>query len=356
MARRFGCATLDLKIEKIRSGVPFMKRVSRTGYLLLQSAAMFCFLTGLSSAQEATPTVPSGQATGSIAAPSVPQSSGPISAVPGPMMSPLAAGDLIDYSVYGVPEMTQRTRINSEGHVYLPLLNDVELGGLTTEQAQKKLEDLLVNGGFLRNPHVTVAVIEYANGISLLGEVNRPGVYPVSGPRRLYDLLASSGGLGPNAGNQVTITRAGQPEKPEIISISRDPSKVPDGNVLVSPGDTVVVSKAGIIYVVGEVVQPSGFLLDGEQTFTVLKAIAMAHGLSTGAKRDGTKVIRREGKGFVEIAVPLSKIMSAKANDVELKPDDIVFVPTNVAKAAARRTMDTAISLITGVTIVHATR
>jgi polysaccharide biosynthesis/export protein len=88
----------------------------------------------------------------------------------------------------------------------------------------------------------------------------------------------------------------------------------------------------------------------------VLKAIAMAHGTAHGAKLDGTKVIRKNDKGFIEIPVPLSKIMSAKANDIELRADDIVYVPSSAAKNAVRKTLDTAISLATGVTLVRASR
>ena len=282
--------------------------------------------------------------------------SAPATNIPGVLTSPLSAGDLIDYSVYGVPEMTQRTRIDSGGNVYLPLLGSVEISGLTTEQAQKKLEDLLVSGGFLKNPHVNMSVAEYASGISLLGEISRPGVYPVSGARPLYDVLAAAGGLTNNAGNKVSISHRDSTKEAQTVTISRDPANSTDGNVLVYPGDTVIVSKASAVYVVGEVVQPSGFLLDGTESFTVLKAIAMAHGTSHGAKLNGTKVIRKSPNGLVEIPVPLSKIMSAKAKDVELQPDDIVFVPSSAAKNAARRTIDAAVSLATGVTLIHASR
>jgi len=283
-------------------------------------------------------------------------SSGSSNSIPGTLMSPLSPGDLIDYSVYGVPEMTQRARLNSSGVVYLPLLDQVNLSGLTSEQAQKKLEGLLVAESFLRNPHVSITVAEFANGISLLGEVVKPGVYPVSGARRLYDVLAAAGGLTEKAGNQVNITHKDQNDKPQVVTISKDPVKSMDSNVLVAPGDTVVVGKAPIIYVVGEVMNPSGFLLDGTDSFTVLKAIAMAHGTAHGAKLDGTKVIRKNDKGFIEIPVPLSKIMSAKANDIELRADDIVYVPSSAAKNAVRKTLDTAISLATGVTLVRASR
>lgn len=271
-------------------------------------------------------------------------------------MAPLSAGDLIDYSVYGVPEMRQRARIDSAGNAYLPLLGSIPLAGLTTEKAQKKLEDLLVSGGFLRNPHVTISVAEYANGISLLGEVSRPGVYPVAGPRRLYDVLAAAGGLTPNAGNKVTITPKDSTKSTEIVNISRDPSKSTEGNILVNPGDTVVIPKAEIVYVVGEVVSPSGLMLDGSEPLTVLQAIAMAHGTNHDAKLDKVRIIRKTDQGRTEIPVRLSRIMSTKEKDIPLQPDDIVFVPSNAAKTAARRTVDTAIQLATGVTLIRASR
>lgn len=271
-------------------------------------------------------------------------------------MGPLSAGDLIDYSVYGVPEMTQRIRIDGTGNAYLPLLGNVPLVGLTAVQAQKKLEDLLVSGGFLRNPHVTISVAEYANGISLLGEVARPGVYPVAGPRRLYDVLASAGGLTANAGTKVTITPKDTTKSTEVVNISRDPSKSTEGNILVNPGDTVIVAKAEIVYVVGEVVSPSGLMLDGSEPLTVLQAIAMAHGTNHDAKLDKVRIIRKTDQGRTEIQVQLSKIMSAKEKDIPLQANDIVFVPSSAAKTAARKTMDTAIQLATGVTLIRATR
>ena len=312
----------------------------RSGFLVvIVLAAIFAF------GQESAP------------APALPQiSSSASNSIPGANTSPLSPGDVIDYSVYGVPEMTQRARLNSNGVAYLPLLDEVKLAGLTSEEAQKKLEDLLIAGGFLRNPHVSVIVSEYANGISLLGEVVKPGVYPVSGARRLYDVLAAAGGLTNNAGSQINITHKDQADKPQVVTVTKDPSKSMESNILVMPGDTIVVPKAPVIYVVGEVMNPSGFLLDGTESLTVLKAIAMAHGTVHGAKLDGTKVIRKNDKGFVEIPVPLSKIMSAKANDVELRADDIVFVPSSAAKNAARKTLDTAIQLATGVTLIHASR
>ncbi|HWR34474.1 MAG TPA: polysaccharide biosynthesis/export family protein [Clostridia bacterium] len=277
-------------------------------------------------------------------------------AIPGLASSRLSAGDGVDIVVYGVPELSQKARLNSSGNVYLPLLNDVALAGLSLEEAQAKVEKLLMDGGFLKNPHVSISVVEYAHGISLLGEVNRPGVYPVSGERRLFDIFAAAGGLLPTAGSIVTITHRSKPETPETVVISRDPARSMDGNILVSPGDTVVVGKAGMVYVVGEVTAPSGVMMDNMKGFTVLKAIAMAHGTTRGAALDGTRVIRKTETGLVEIPVPLSKIMKAKAQDIELQQDDIVFVPNSAAKGVMRRSLETALGMVSAVTVIRTSR
>ncbi len=319
----------------------------RIALILLSLTLGLCAFAQESNAPDTSGDSPAAPATAPV---------GSTGSIPGSIMGPLSAGDLIDYSVYGVPEMTQRTRLDGAGNAYLPLLGSIPLAGLTAEAAQKKLEDLLVSGGFLRNPHVTVSVAEYANGISLLGEVAKPGVYPVAGARRLYDVLAAAGGLTANAGTRVTVTPKDSTKATEIVNISKDPSKATEGNILVNPGDTVIVPKADIVYVVGEVVAPSGFMLDGTQPFTVLQAIAMAHGTNHDAKLDKVRIIRKTEQGRTEIPVQLSKIMSAKEKDIPLQADDIVFVPSSAARSAARKTMDTAIQLATGVTLIRATR
>jgi polysaccharide biosynthesis/export protein len=326
---------------------------SKSNYVskLAALVALSLSFMGAIAAQESTPAVPSGQ----IASPAVVTAASPSGSIPGPSTSPLTPGDVIDIAVFGVPEMTQRVRLNTTGSVYLPLLNEVQLSGLTPEAAQKKLDQALLDGGFLRSPHVSVTVTEYAHGISILGEVARPGVYPSGGARHLYDVLAAAGGLTQNAGSLVTISHSEHPDTSEAVNISRDPSKAPEANVLISPGDTVVVSKAGVVYVVGEVLNPAGFIMDSDQPMTVLKLVAMAHGANRTAKLNGTKLIRKSDKGFVEIPVPLGDIMRAKVKDVEVRPDDIVFVPNSVAKGAAKRTLDVALGMITSLSVIHAT-
>ncbi len=263
----------------------------------------------------------------------------------------IGAGDLLDISVYGAPDLSQRVRVSKSGEVYLPLVNYVPVGGMTVEDAQAEVEKRLVSGGFMKNPHVTIVISEAATGIALLGEVERPGIYPAHGTRRLLDLFSAAGGLTKEAGRIVTITRRDKPQEPETIVMPNDPALVMKNNVEVRQGDTVMVSKAGIVYVVGEVEQPSGFVMEQGQTLTVLKAIAMAHGTTRMAATKSVRIIRRSPTGLQEVPVPLAEILQAKKLDVPLEADDILFVPSSKTKNAAARTLETIVQIGTGVSI-----
>lgn len=255
------------------------------------------------------------------------QQGGPIEETPKSRLR-LGGGDLIEVGIYGVPDLTAKGRISNEGDFYMALIGYVHVAGLSPEDAQALIEKKYVEGGFLKNPHATINVLEYVTqGASLLGEVARPGIYPVLGSRRLYDIISAAGGFTANAGRTVTITHRDAPDKPVVVVFSNSPDKATDANVVVFPGDTLVVSKAAVVYVVGEVTRPAGILMEN-QGLTVLKALAMSGGPTGKARLDGAKLIRRtEGGGTEEIALPLKQILSAKAKDLELKPEDIVFVP-----------------------------
>ena len=181
-------------------------------------------------------------------------------------------GDLLDISVYNVPELNTKGRLGNNGDVYLPLIDYVHLAGLTVEEAQALIEKRLSDGGFVKNPHVTLNVDQsVSQGASLLGEVARPGVYPIIGEPRLFDVISAAGGFTSSAGQSITVTHRNQSDKPVTVPLSRKLSDDPASNISVSPGDTILVHKADVVYVVGEVGRPSGFLMDSDN-LTVLKA------------------------------------------------------------------------------------
>jgi polysaccharide biosynthesis/export protein len=266
----------------------------------------------------------------------------------------LTAGDMIEVTVYNVPDLSTKTRIGGSGDAYLPLINYVHLAGLTAEEAQTFIQNRLSEGGFVKDPHVSVFVDHYASGgASILGEVVRPGIYPVSGQERLFDLISVAGGLTEKAGRSISVVHRGQEDSPQTVALSRNLSDHGDGNIAIYPGDTVMVRKADIVYVVGEVGRPSGFLMDNGQ-LTVLQAIAMAGGTTRNAKMGSARIIHKGASGMSETPVHLKQILEAKAPDVPMQADDILFVPTSAEKIIASRTLEAAIQAATAVSIVAA--
>jgi polysaccharide biosynthesis/export protein len=266
--------------------------------------------------------------------------------------SRLGVGDLLDVNVYNVPELATKSRLGNNGDIYLPLIDYVHLAGLTVEEAQALIEKRLSDGGFVKNPHVTLNVDQSSSqGASLLGEVARPGLYPIIGEPRLLDVVSAAGGFTAAAGQTITVTHRNQSDKPVTVPLNRKRTDNPASNITVSPGDTIVVHRADVVYVVGEVSRPSGFLMDSDN-LTVLKVIALAGGTTRIAKLNGVKIIRKGPEGMTETPVQLKKMLEAKAIDIPLKPEDIVFVPGSASKAVMNRSIDVAVQAAGAASIV----
>jgi polysaccharide biosynthesis/export protein len=266
-------------------------------------------------------------------------------------MLKLGAGDLLDVSVYNAPELSTKARVGSSGDLYLPLIDYVHVAGLTIDEAQGLIAKRLEDGGFVRNPHVTIFLDESASqGVTVLGEVGRPGVYPLLGDRKLYDLLSAAGGFSQSAGRKVSIIRQNS-ATPITVSLPRNLADDLQDNIEILPGDTITVPKAPIIYVVGEVGRPAGLLVDNG-SLSVLQALALAGGASHTARLSGTCIIRKGPTGMTETKLPLKKMLEAKAPDVPLQPDDILFVPLSGIKVAASQGMSSAISAATGLAVI----
>jgi len=272
---------------------------------------------------------------------------------PGNLM--IGKGDLIVISVEGAPDFTNKeVRVNPNGDISLPMVGLVPVAGLTVEQAQDRIAKKLEQGGYFNAPQVAIFEKEYATqGISVLGEVQKPGIYPLLGPHSILDAISAAGGTTPKAGNSALLTRRGQPNHVETVPLDFKKEQMGESNVAVYPGDTVVVSKAGIVYVVGDVKQPSGFVMENAH-LTVLQALAMAQGANPTAKLSHAKLIRKTAQGEPqEIPIELNKIMAAKSPDVSLQADDIVFVPNSAAKSFGRRSLDAILQVAAGAAIYH---
>jgi polysaccharide export outer membrane protein len=264
----------------------------------------------------------------------------------------LGIGDLIEITVFGVPDLSTKTRISGSGDVYLPLVDYVHIADLTSDEAQELIQKRLEDGGFVRGPHVSIFVDESASqAITLAGEVVRPGAYPAIGERRLFDLISAAGGLSDRAGRTVTIEHRGDPDHKTTLQLSSSLAEDTQNNVNVYPGDTIVVSKAGIVYVVGDVNHPSGFMIQ-DDGLSVLKALALAGGSTHTSALNRTKILRRTPDGIQQIPINLKKVLYAKAPDMALVKGDVLFIPGSSAKAAAYRTADAAMSVSTALAVV----
>jgi len=264
----------------------------------------------------------------------------------------LGAGDLIDLNVYGVPDLNTKARIGNGGDVYLPLIDYVHIADLTVDEAQELIQKRLEDGGFLRNPHVSIFVNESASqAVNMMGEVSRPGAYPVIGERRLFDMISAAGGLTEKAGRNVTIIHRQNSDQKVELHLPSSLAEDTQSNVEIVPGDTVIVSRAGIVYVVGDVARPSGFMIE-DNTLTVLKVLALAGGGTRTASLNGSKILRQTPTGVQEIPVQLQKVLRAKAPDVAMVKGDILFVPGSAGKAVAYRGAEAAFSLTSALAVI----
>jgi polysaccharide export outer membrane protein len=263
----------------------------------------------------------------------------------------IGAGDLLKISAMGAADYDQEVRVASNGDAALALIGNVHLAGLSVDQASQVIRKRLLDGKFFADPQIAVFEKEYATqGVAVLGEVTKPGVYPLIGPHRLFDVLSQAGGTTPKAGELVTVTRQNQPHSPQNVRLSANPDKNNESNIEMHPGDTVVVSKAGVVYVVGDVRKPSGFVMEAHG-MSVLQALAMAEGPNPTAALKAAKIIRSTPAGPTEIPLELKKILAAKAPDLRLQAEDIIFVPSSAAKNVAGRTVQSIINVATGVAI-----
>jgi polysaccharide export outer membrane protein len=262
-------------------------------------------------------------------------------AVAGPVSVPLAhtsqisSGDLLELDVFDTPELSGKLRVDEGGNVALPLAHDLPVAGLTAEQASRKIEARFREAAVLKDPHASVTVLESATqGITIMGEVRNPGVYPLVGARDLLDLISQAGGLTSQAGKDIIITHRSDLNHPITVRLGSKPGSPSGVNVDIQPGDTIVVSHEGIVYVVGDVGKPGGFRIENNDRLTVLQAIALAQGANKTAALSRAKVIRKTEAGREELPISLKKILANNAPDETLFDGDILFVPNSARKSA----------------------
>lgn len=244
----------------------------------------------------------------------------------------IGGGDLLDISVFDTPELSGKLRVTETGDVSFPLIGTLHMAGLTPKQAQDAVRQHLIDGDLVKDPQVTVTIAEYAaQGVTLIGEVMKPGIYPSLGGKTLFDLISLASGLTPVAGNTASITHRSSPDRPTTVQIRNSEGVLTIGNVELSPGDTVVIERAGIVYVLGDVGRPGGFVMEREK-MSVLEALALAQGTNKSASLKKAMLLRKMPSGVQESRLDLKAILKNESPDILLQAGDIVYIPSSATK------------------------
>jgi polysaccharide biosynthesis/export protein len=248
----------------------------------------------------------------------------------------IGPGDLIQVDVLDTPEMEQQVRVMDDGSAALAYVGNVQIGGKTPAAAAEAIRLLLISKNVMKHPQVTVRVQEYSTqDVSVLGQVRTPGAYPLTTPQPVLRVLSLAGGVTDIADREVTVKRHGSSEQLKYM-LSNDPQKMLTDMVMVNPGDIVMVPKAPIIYIMGDVGRPGGYAMSSNEShLTLLQAIARAGSANKTSVASKVRLIRNSGDGEKEIPIRLDAMQKGKIPDIDLQANDIVFVPFSWMKNIA---------------------
>jgi polysaccharide biosynthesis/export protein len=261
----------------------------------------------------------------------------------------IGPGDDLEVTVYGAPDLSGHMRVGANGNISIPLIGYVRIAGLSSSEAEAAIEAQLRAKSVVNDPQVSVYVKEYgSSGISVAGEVAKPGFYSALGPHRLFDALQAAGGPTDKAANKVIISHRGQKDVTTVY-LSKDPTQMAASNVDLQPGDTVIVPRAGIVYVLGEVTRPGGYVLNSTGGITVLQVVAVAGGPTHVASAGKTRLLRRTENGFQEQQIDLKKLLRGKVQDVSVRDEDILYIPSSAIKTALNASSLVAVAASTAI-------
>jgi polysaccharide export outer membrane protein len=249
----------------------------------------------------------------------------------------IGPGDLLHVQVADTPEMDQHPRVTDSGEAPIEGVGNVKVSGLTPAAAATAIRCRLVSAQYMKHPEVTVSIEQYATqNVSVLGEVKAAGAYPIGTPRSILDVLALAGGLGPTADRNIIIERHGDSAQRIHYNFSNDADQAVTGQIMVNPGDIVVVPKAGIVYVLGDVNHPGGYVMaNNESKMTMLQALAAAGGLTKTAKQGHARLIRRENGSYSDRELSVGDLQQGKIPDIAMQPGDVLYVPFSYGRNLA---------------------
>lgn len=277
----------------------------------------------------------------------------------------LGPGDIVSISVTDAPEFNQKARVTDTGVIQISGVSDsLAAEGLTPIELSQSIRKALMEAKQLRNPKVNVFIDEYhGRTITILGAVSKPAVYSLSHRTNVLDAISMAGGALPNSGNTVTVVRGEASAEAsgtavgsvQIVDVGRlTRGEDPAGNIEVYNGDVLNVSPAQVVYVVGAVAKPGGYVMSNpSEGVSVVQAVALAEGFRPLAATHRGLIIRQSTSqhGRSEIPVDIQSLMNGGQADLVLAPNDILYVPESGGKKTLKIMGDIAMSAVNGVAI-----
>ncbi len=249
----------------------------------------------------------------------------------------ISPGDVLEMNIFGIPEMTRSLQVDDHGDAVVPLAGSIHLADVTAREGAARIRQALIDRKMFNNPEVSLEISEFTSqSVTVSGEVQSPGRVDLLVPKPLLDVLALAGGETTAAGGDVYIHHprlGGQDEVRHLLysNKSHDPDTA---ETLVYPGDTVDVKRAGVIYVLGAVSRPGGYLMVNAGKLSVPEALSLANGTTQLASTKKAVVVRRQPDAVDRIEVPLDDEQRGRKPATELSDGDILYVSTSRLKAS----------------------
>jgi polysaccharide export outer membrane protein len=261
---------------------------------------------------------------------------------------PIHPGDIVEVQVFDAPEYSVRMPVSPAGQIAIPYAGLFHIEGMTSIEAANAIARLFVQQQILRDPRVIVTTQQFGYSVTVMGEVKSPGIYPLAGKKRLVDMLTEAGGITDRAGHVIEIFPSGSMKNPQTVLWDPTLRENDNAELEIKTGQTILVSRCGVVYVGGNVGRPGAFPICESNHTTVSQVIALAQGAKSNSYANRTLLLRSTGNGTrVVQKVKLEDMLRGRTVDITMQPDDILFIPPSILKATGKTALTAAIGFAT---------
>src|SRR3984957_1500004 len=261
---------------------------------------------------------------------------------------PIRAGDIVEVQIFDAPEYSVKMPVSAAGQIAIPYAGLFHIEGLTSIEAAAAIAKLFVQNQILRDPRVIVTPEQFGYSVTVMGEVKNPGIYPLAGKKRLVDMLTEAGGVNDRAGHVIEIFPSGSMKNPQTVLWDPTLRENDNAELQIKTGETILVSRCGVVYVGGNVTRPGAYPLCDSNHTTLSEVIALAQGTKPNSYSQRTILMRSSANGTRVVQnVKLEDVLRGKKVDITMQPDDILFVPPSALKAASKVALTAAVGFAT---------